>query len=66
MLSRVKSETSQLAVIRSIAYLQLTPVMTEVLTILTGLKARKKNKKLKENEKQKDFRGWLLLEIVTV
>lgn len=66
MLSRVKSETSQLAVTRSIAYLQLTPVMTEVLTILTGLKARKKKKKQKENEKRKDFRGWLLLEIVTV
>lgn len=65
MLSRVKSETSQLAVIRSIAYLQLTPVMTEVLTILTGLKARKGGE-LKENEKQRDFRGWLLLEIVTV
>lgn len=42
MQSRLKSETSQLAVIRSIAYLQLTPVMTEVLTILTGVKAKKK------------------------
>lgn len=54
-----------MAVIRSIAYLQLTPVMTEVLTILTGVKAKKK-KEQKENEKQKDFRGRLLLEIVTI
>lgn len=44
MQSRLKSETSQLAVIRSIAYLQLTPVMTEVLTILTGVKAKKKKR----------------------
>lgn len=65
MQSRLKSETSQLAVIRSRAYLQLTPVMTEVLTILTGVKAKKK-KEQKENEKQKDFRGALLLEIVTI
>lgn len=51
MQSRLKSETSQLAVIRSIAYLQLTPVMTEVLTILTGVRAKKKEQK--ENEKQR-------------
>lgn len=63
MQSRGKSGPSQLAVIRSIAYLQLTPVMTEVLTIRTGVKAKKKEQR--ENEKT-DFRGRLLLEIVTI
>lgn len=64
MQSRAKSETSQLAVIRSIAYLQLTPVMTEVLTIGMGVKA--KSKEQRENKKEKDFRGRLLLETVTI
>lgn len=49
-------ETSQLAVLSNIIYLQLTPVMRKVLTMSTGGKGKKEDES--EQNGSRLVRGW--------
>lgn len=57
-------ETSQLAVVSRIIYLQLTPVMREVLTMSTGGKGGKGKKRGGGRTRNRMTSGRLMLEII--